>query len=109
MHLLMLLLESNIPAVGGAAGGGSAVLGFVTWFLRKHMTAKAARRKEYKAKLEQICSNTHQTAVDIGVIKTRLDSGDHRMQRIEANVDDIRVDMRVVKRKATDKVSSRNR
>jgi hypothetical protein len=105
IYLMMFLLEAG-PAVGGVAGG-STVLGFGAWIVKRHLKKKDERRKAYMAKLEQICSNTHRTVTDVEVIKSRLDSGDQRMQRIEANVDDIREDMRTVKRRQTDKINGK--
>ncbi|MCZ7608490.1 MAG: hypothetical protein M5U25_21095 [Planctomycetota bacterium] len=53
--------------------------------------------------INAIMENTHRTSTDVEVIKSRLHGGDQRMERIEASVDDLRQDMRTLKRRATDK------
>jgi|GEM_PF-6543278 len=103
MFTLLFILLNSDAAIGGAAAGGSGVIGLCTWLVRRYIKKRDAQEDEMHKKLNLIMENTHRTSTDVEVIKSRLGSGDQRMERIEANVDDLRQDMRVLKRRATDK------
>jgi hypothetical protein len=102
MLTILLILAANEPVVGGVAGG-SATLAFVTWLAKRHLKKRDAKAREMKALLNGILDNTHKTQTDCAVMRTRLDAGDQRMERLEAGQDDIRQDIRVLKRRSTGK------
>lgn len=103
MFILMFIL-ANTEITGGAIAGGSGVFGLAGWLVKRHLRKRDERNKMLNDKLDLIVNNQHLVAMDLAVAKTKLEAGEARMERIEAACDDLRHDMRAMKRKVTDKL-----
>ena len=103
MTTLAYMLTILQAEVAGGVAGATGVAGLMTWLVKRHIRRRDERDKKLNDKLDRIIDTQHQVAIDLTIAKQKLEAGDSRMERIEANVDDLRQDMRVVKRGATDK------
>jgi hypothetical protein len=106
----LLYILAQTGATGGAVAGGTGVLGLTAWFIKRHIRRRDERNKMLNDKLDAIMEEQAKVAVGLAVATTKLEAGDGRFgalearfDRIEAGVDDLRRDMKTVKRRATDK------
>ena len=94
---------STTGAVGGAVAGGSSAVGLTTWLVRRYIRRRDHQEDQMHQKLDALINQNHTMGIQLTGIDVQVKNNIQRLDRIDAGLDDVRVDMKTIKRRATDK------
>lgn len=107
-YILYIFAFMGQAEVAGGVTGGAGVVATAGWLVRRFFKRRDERRKNQEAreaardaKIDRLSECTQKIAVSVEVIKTRLDAGDSRMERMEAGQDNTQRDVRQIRADVT--------